>query len=144
MKKNIPLLAISILLLAAFAGRDFVNAQAPAETPDDKLAVIWTSGDPDVAHKVCLMYTHAAKRAKAFDEVLLIVWGPSAKLLVGDKDLQAKINEMMTDGVKIQACVACADMYGISDKLRKLGIEVKGMGRPLTEILKSDWKILTF
>ena len=90
------------------------------------------------------MYTHAAKRAKAFDEVLLIVWGPSARLLVGDKDLQAKINEMMTDGVKIQACVACADMYGISDKLRKLGIEVKGMGRPLTEILKSDWKILTF
>lgn len=139
-------LAIMTILLAIVAGQAFVHAQSPTENPPttSKLAVLWTSGDPEVAHKVCLMYTHAAKKAKAFDEVLLIVWGPSARLLVGDKELQAKLKEMMVSGVKIQACVACADMYGVSEKLRELGIEVKGMGRPLTEMLKSDWKILTF
>ena len=28
----------------------------------EKLAVLWVSGDRDVAEKSCLMYTHAAKR----------------------------------------------------------------------------------
>jgi hypothetical protein len=34
--------------------------------------------------------------------------------------------------------------FGVSDELRKLGIEVKYMGRPLTDILKQGWKVLTF
>ena len=41
-------------------------------------------------------------------------------------------------------CVVCADMYGVSDSLRQLGIEVKGMGQPLSDYLKTDWKVLTF
>ncbi len=111
---------------------------------DNHLAVIWSSGDPEVANKVCLMYTHNAKKKKWFDEVTLIVWGPSAKLLATDKDLQAKIKSMIVDGVKIQACQACSDSYGVSDQLRGLGIEVKYMGKPLTDILKQGWKVLTF
>jgi hypothetical protein len=38
------------------------------------------------------MYTHAAATNKWFGEVRLIVWGPSARLLAADKDLQAKPN----------------------------------------------------
>ena len=111
---------------------------------DTRLIVLWTSGDPEVAHKVCLMYTHAAVKNKWFTEVRLIVWGPSARLLVADKDLQAKIKAMMADGIKIQACVACADSYGVSDRLRDIGIEVKAMGQPLTDCVQGDWKVLTF
>jgi hypothetical protein len=44
----------------------------------------------------------------------------------------------------VQACVACADMYGVADKLREIGIDVKPMGKPLSEMLKGDWKVLTF
>jgi hypothetical protein len=142
--KHTCLISIVALFVAFTAGGAFVKAQIPEEPQKTRLAVIWTSGDPDVAHKVCLMYTHAAKRANVFDEVLLVVWGPSARLLTGDKDLQAKIKEMTAAGVVVQACVACADMYGVADNLREMGIEVKGMGKPLTEMLKSDWKILTF
>ncbi len=109
-----------------------------------RLAVIWSSGDPDVAHKVCFMYTHNAKRQKWFDEVLLIVWGPSAKLLAEDEGLQAKVKAMLDDGIKVQACQACSDSYGISDRLRKIGVDVKYMGVPLTNILKQNWKVLTF
>jgi hypothetical protein len=106
--------------------------------------VLWTSGDPEVAHRACLMYAHAAKKQKWFDEVVLIVWGPSARLLAADKDIQAKVKAMMQDGVKVQACVACADSYGISDRLKELGIEVKGMGAPLSDMLKQGWKVLTY
>ena len=109
-----------------------------------KLAVVWTSGDPDVAHRVCFMYCHNAKKQKWFDQVVLVVWGPSARLLAADKDLQAKVKSMIEDGVQVQACVACADSYGVADRLRELKVEVKGMGVPLTEMLKTGWKVLTF
>ena len=90
------------------------------------------------------MYTGNAKKQKWFDEVTLIVWGPSARLLAGDKDLQAKIKEMLDDGVKIQACQACSDSYGVSEQLRKMGIDVRYMGKPLTDYIQQGWHILTF
>jgi len=110
----------------------------------DKLMVIWSSGDRDVALKVCFMYTNAAKKMKWFDEVHLIIWGPSAKLLSEDIELQEKVKLMQKEGVVIEACVNCANMYGVADQLKEMGIDVKGMGKPLTERLKSNWKQLNF
>ncbi|MHC4069986.1 MAG: DsrE family protein [Planctomycetota bacterium] len=141
-KKNLILLAV--VLIAFLASWTFVrgdNSQCPQAT---KLGVLWTSGDPDVAHKVCFMYTHNAKKQQWFDEVVLIVWGPSSRLLAGDKELAAKVKAMMADGVTVQACKACADLYGVADDLSALGIEVKYMGQPLSDMLKTDWKVLTF
>jgi hypothetical protein len=109
-----------------------------------QLAVLWTSADPDVAHRVCLMYTHAAQKNEWFDPVKLIVWGPSARLLAGDRELQSKVQALIADGVQVQACVVCADSYGVTDPLRALGIEVIPMGEPLTDLLKDGWRILTF
>jgi hypothetical protein len=147
MKKTIA--AVMMTAALALVGGALLFAQAPkpliaVEVQDSKLAVVWTSGDPEVAHRVCLMYCHAAKKQKWFDQVVLAVWGPSARLLAADKDLQAKVKSMMEDGVQVQACVACADSYGVSERLREMKIEVKGMGPPLTEMLKQGWKVLTF
>lgn len=141
----IGLLTAGIGVGALLAGNAPAPAPAqPGATGPTRLAVVWSSGDPDVAHRVCFMYTHAASRNKWFGEVRLIVWGPSARLLAGDRDLQAKIKAMIKDGIKVQACVACSDSYGVSPVLRELGIEVKGMGQPLTEMLQGDYKVLTF
>jgi len=115
-----------------------------ASAQDEKLVVLWTSGDPEVAEKVCLMYTHAAKLQGWFDEVTLVVWGPSSKLLAETSTLQEKVKGMMADGVRVEACVTCAKMYGVVQNLEDMGIEVKGMGRPLTDYLKSEAKILSF
>jgi len=135
-------LLVLVLLLGAFV---FVKASdSRQEAKANQLAVVWTSGDADVAHKMCLMYTHAAKRNKWFDEVTLVVWGPSSRLLAGDKELQSKIKEMIASGIVVEACVVCADMYGVSDELREMGITVKGMGKPLSDMLKDGWKTLTF
>ena len=137
-------IGISACLLVVLTGLNPLLLAQDKPSSDNRLAVIWSSGDPEVANKVCLMYTQNAKRQKWFDEVTLIVWGPSAKLLATNRDLQTTIQSMLKDGVKIQACQACSDSYGVSDDLRKLGIEVKYMGRPLTDILKQGWKVLTF
>ncbi len=110
----------------------------------ENLAVVWSSGDPEVADKVCFMYTHNAKRRGWFANVTLIIWGPSADLLTRQPALQERIRAMIADGVVVEACKACADMYGVSDQLSALGIDVKYMGTPLTEILKAGWATLTF
>jgi hypothetical protein len=116
-----------------------------AEAPTGRLLVLWTSADPDVADKVCLMYTHAAKKYGWFAEVHLVVWGPSQRLLIGDPSIQAKVRAMQDDGVVVEACVACANKLGLTDQIRELGYEVKGMGVPLTEALKDpDTQVLTF
>ena len=109
-----------------------------------RLAVLWTSGDREVALNVAFMYTGAASRQGWFDEVLLVVWGPSARLLAEDPALQARVAAMQDEGVEVVACRACADGYGVTPVLEGLGIEVKFMGQPLTEMLKGDWEILTF
>ncbi len=131
----------SLLIVSAVTAISVQHGETKEPT---KLAVVWSSGDPDVAHRVCFMYTHAAKNNKWFDEVNLIVWGPSARLLAADKDLQAKVKSMMEDGVNVQACIVCADSYGVTETLRSFGIEVKGMGKPLSQRLQSDWKVITF
>ncbi len=110
----------------------------------DTLCILWTSADADVALKMVFMYANASIQNKWWNEVELIVWGPSAKLTAENKEIQETLTKLMKAGVKMKACKACADSYGVSDKLSALGIEVKYMGQPLTGILKSDKKLLTF
>ena len=90
----------------------------------EELIVIWTSGDRDVALKMTFMYTYNAKLKGWWNNVTLIVWGPSAELLTRDKELQEYISKIKDIGITIEACRACADLYGVTDKLEDLGIDV--------------------
>jgi hypothetical protein len=144
MKKVVVILCFSIAVLIAGTIIRSGSVNGQEKSTSNRLAVIWTSADPEVAHRVCFMYTDNAKKQKWFDEVTLIVWGPSARLLAGDKDLQAKIRGMLDNGVKIQACQACSDSYGVTEQLRKMGIDAKYMGKPLTDYIQQGWHILTF
>lgn len=110
----------------------------------EKLVVLWTSGDREVALKMVFMYTINAKLRGWWKEVTLIVWGPSVKLLSDDKDLQNHIGTLKDSGVELLACRACTDEYDITETIEKLGIEVIYMGEPLTNYLKDDVKIITF
>jgi hypothetical protein len=113
-------------------------------TEEDSLVVVWSSGDKEVAVNMVFMYTLNSKKNDWWDEVTLIVWGPSSRLLAGDKELQEKIREMKETGVILEACKACVDRYGVSEKLESLGLEVKYMGVPLTEYAKQGKRIMTF
>jgi hypothetical protein len=110
---------------------------------NDRLVVLWTTGDRDVALSMVLMYTLNAKLREWWDDVTLIVWGSSSRVLAGDSELQDHIAAMKDAGVTLLACRRCAEMFGVAEDLEKLGIEVKYMGEPLTEILKSDARLLT-
>jgi hypothetical protein len=136
-------LLMGALAFVLFSGFGPMTEQETDQDPS-RLAVLWTSGDPEVATKVAFMYTLNAKRQGWFDEVTLIIWGPSAKLLSENQELQKAVTEMAGAGVQVVACQACAEGYGVSEILDGMGIDVKYMGQPLTEMLKGDWEVITF
>ncbi len=114
--------------------------------PEDKLVVVWTSGDRDVALKMVFMYTYNASTARFgwWQDITLVVWGPSSKLLSVDKELQEYLTKMKEAGITLEACKACADMYEVSDELTELGVDVKYMGDVLTGYIREGRHVLTF
>lgn len=131
--------------LSTFSVSSVQSTSKQSNDSPSKLAVLWTSGDREVAIKMVFMYTFNAKKRGWWKDIQFIVWGPSAKLLSEDKEIQDQIKKMKDIGVEVVACKACADSYNVSDKLIKLGVDVKYMGVPLTELLKSEnWKVVTF
>ena len=106
--------------------------------------MVWTSGDPEEAHLITFMYTLAAKKNGWWNEVTLLIWGPSAKLASTNKEIQESLKKMQEAGVELLACKACADKCSVSPDLEKLGVEVRYTGGYLTEFLKSGQKVLTF
>ncbi len=135
-------LVLLFLAIFTFTGI-FAQTETKMEDNSNKLVVLWTSGDPDVAEKMGFMYTYNAKKQGWFDEVVLIVWGPSAKLLSENKKLQNYVKKMKEAGVVVEACIACARMYNVDKDLLELGVDVKGMGVPLSNYLKEGWKTLS-
>ncbi|MBN1835158.1 MAG: DsrE family protein [Spirochaetales bacterium] len=112
--------------------------------PAEHLVVIWSSADPEVAREMAFMYTHNAKLKAWWPEVTLVIWGPSARLLTQEPDLQERLKRMLDAGIRVEACKACADHLGVSDALEALGVDVRYMGLPLTEYLKEGRKVLSF
>ena len=73
-----------------------------------------------------------------------MLWGPSAKLLAQDEELQEKVRLVQKSGVKFNACVVCTDDYGVSKRLQEMDIELIHTGEILTQALQSDTKVITF
>ena len=143
--KTVYMKLFLLLIVFASASVKVLNGQnVGMNTASDTLVVLWSSGDPEVAEKACLMYTHAAKKNNWFKEVILIVWGPSEKLLAENSALKDKVSSMKKDGVIVEACIACSNMYGVTNELKVCEVDVKGMGVPLTRYLKRGYKIVSF
>jgi hypothetical protein len=119
-------------------------AQKKTDLPaSEKLVVVWTSADREVALKMVFMYVSNSRKYNWWKDITLVIWGPSAKLLSEDKELQDYIKSIKELGVDLKACKACADMYGVSSMLERMGITVKYMGE-LTDYLKEGRHVLTF
>lgn len=110
---------------------------------DNKLTILWTNADPDTAEMMVFMYAGASLRYEWWQEVEIIVWGATAKLVVENQRIQDKLLELKASGVKVGFCIACATELGVVGQIEKLGFELKRMGQPLTEVLKSGGKLLT-
>ena len=107
------------------------------------LYVLWTNDNLITAEKMVFMYTINSLAQGWWEKVTLIIWGAPTKLVSEDENIQKLVKDALEAGVHVTACKACADQLGVTDILKKLNIEVKDWGKPLTEILANDEKLLT-
>jgi len=108
-----------------------------------RLYILWSNQDPVTTEKMVFMYALNSKLRKWWDEVTIIVWGGTAKLITENKQIQVKIKELIQGGVEFSACKACAEQLEAVEIMEKLGIEVKYWGQPLTDIIQSGEKLIT-
>ncbi|MFQ6038712.1 MAG: DsrE family protein [Candidatus Aminicenantales bacterium] len=141
---RISLGIVLCLLLGSLEGWPGATSPEFRQSPASRLLIVWTSADRDVALNMVTMYTYNATKSGWWDKIRFIVWGPSSRLLAENTEIQKEILRMKDAGVELVACKACADRYGVSESLEKLGLVVKYVGQDLTDMLKQGWVTLTF
>ena len=109
-----------------------------------KLLIVWSTAEIEVAKKMVLLYGSVILPRGYWDEAHIMIWGPSAKLLAENIELQEMVAKVQKTGVNFSCCIVCSDDYGVSDKLASMGIDMTHTGERLTSSLQSDWKVLTF
>ncbi len=109
----------------------------------EHLYILWTNSDPVTADKMVFMYALNGLKKGWWKKITIVIWGSTARLTSENVEVRSKIKELLSAGVKVSACKACADELGVTEKLVTLGIEVKYWGQPLTEIIKSGQPLLT-
>lgn len=108
-----------------------------------KLAILWTSADPQVAIDMLLMYTLKSNTNRWWDTCHLISWGPSNRLLAENSEVQKEVKKIIEAGVRVWACRRCAESLGVAEKLEELGVDVRLMGEPLTDYLQDpEYRVL--
>jgi len=111
----------------------------------NELLIVWSSQEKEVAQKLILLYGSVMLDRGYWDKATIMIWGPSAKLLVSDREIQKQFEVVKRSGVKFNACVVCTDDYGISKELKALGVELIHTGEMLTQALQSEHiKVITF
>ena len=109
----------------------------------EKINILWTTDNEDTIFNMLSMYAINSKRRKWWKEVNVIIWGASVKLVGSDTQVQTEVLEMLQNGVSVEACKDCCDNFNVADILSRLGVNVRYMGEPMTEYIKSGEKLIT-
>ena len=121
-----------------------MEKQSPIIPDNEKLVVVWSSGEREVALRTVLLYTYKSITQGWWQDVTLIVWGPSAKLLLEDSLVRNFLQKNIDSGVKVVACKSCSDDYEATEELTGMGIEVRYVGELTTKYIKSGRYVITF
>ena len=109
----------------------------------EKLNILWTNENELTSELMVIMYATNSLKKEFWNEVRVIIWGATAKLVAESKRIQGLIKEAQDEGVEFSACEACATELGVKDIIHKLGIEVKFWGEPLTKLIKEKENLIT-
>ncbi|SHJ50073.1 dTDP-4-dehydrorhamnose reductase [Dethiosulfatibacter aminovorans DSM 17477] len=117
----------------------------------ERLNILWTTSDKDTAVNMLAMYAVNAKKKEWWDEINIIIWGGSAKLVAEDTEVRELVAGMIKREISIEACKACADRYNVSDIMKEMGVDVMNrvlvlgasglVGKALVEELGSNYDV---
>ncbi len=107
-----------------------------------KLLVIIATGENEKA-LTGLMYASRTLSEGWMDEVKVVFFGPSERLLVED-DFIAKTAKELSAVEKPIACKFISDRDGISEKIEALGVNVDYVGTIISDFIKDGYVPMVF
>jgi hypothetical protein len=107
-----------------------------------KLLVIIATGENEKA-LTGLMYANRTLSEGWMDEVKVVFFGPSERLLVEDQ-LIAKTAKEFSAVEKPIACKFISDRDGISEKIEALGVKVDYVGTTISNFIKDGYVPMVF
>jgi hypothetical protein len=102
-----------------------------------KLLVIVATSDKEKA-LAALMYAGNALRRGWMDDVKVVFFGPSERLIVEDEEVSARAREI-SKAVGSFACKAISDRQEISGEIEDLGVKVEYVGTIVSDFIKSGY-----
>ncbi len=105
---------------------------------NEKLLVIISTSEVEKA-RTGLLYTINAKRNEWINDIKLIFFGPSEKLLLEDEIIQQYAEEFILMEEKVVACKFIATQEKTDEKLTALGIEVEYVGEMISNYIKDGY-----
>jgi hypothetical protein len=103
----------------------------------DKVVVIIATGDKDKA-LTGLMYAKNALKRGWLEDVKVVYFGPSERLMVEDADVASAAIEVASLG-EAYACKAISDREEISEKIDDMGVRVEYVGSIISDYIKHGY-----
>lgn len=107
-----------------------------------RLLVIISTGDNEKA-LTGLMYAHRSMTEGWMDDVKVIFFGPSERLLLKDAAI-AGIAQKICEAEKPLVCKFISDREGISEKIEELGLKVDYVGSIISGFIKDGYVPMVF
>lgn len=105
--------------------------------------ILWTTDNKETAMNMVCLYAHNAKKLGWIENVQILIWGASQKLISEDKEIQEKVKAMIKDGVEIIACQKCAENLGVVDELKSCEMQIYYTGELLSSWIKSGETVIS-
>ena len=105
--------------------------------------ILWTSDNKDTAMNMICLYAHNAKLLGWMENVTILIWGASQKLISEDEELQQKIRDMVKDGVEVVACKKCAQNLDVVDAMESCDLKLYFTGELLSSWVKEGDSIIS-
>ncbi len=146
--KSITLAVVTLLLIGILSTQALASGQGADYSPQGSgnvIVLIKSANAEDIFFG--LLYADRAIKNEWMDNVKIVLWGPAQKTIAelpADSDQIKLIKSIQAQGGKssrIWACKACADRYGVADKMEKLGCEVFHVGNATSYLFKLGYRM---
>ena len=102
-----------------------------------KVLIIIATGEKEKA-LAGLMYANNVLKYGWLDDLKVILFGPSEKLIVQDEGVWIEVKRL-NEMIGTIACKAISDEYKTSSELEKRGVKVEYVGKIVSDLIKDGY-----
>ena len=142
-----PLRIFFILIILTIPAVQFTQAQSGSpsrafraleEEKVHKIAILWTSKDRDIFFEAVEPYCEACFTNRNYEDLTLIVWGPSVCLLSKDASIRKQLALLIEKGMNVKASGMLSAKYNCREMLTEIGAEISNVNELLTDLLRDE------